>query len=83
MGWCGSGRQRLGLVAMTEHVLDYLRGDLALRLDGGGEMSAGLQAQVIDVTSRLSDDELATLRLFAWAYRPNRRGPRRAPDSVP
>ena len=82
MRWSGRGRQRLGLVVMTELLLDCLRDELALRLDGGATL-ADIQIDVIDVAQGPSEDERAALWLFAWAYSATRGGRlRRAPESV-
>ena len=66
---------------MTEPLLDCLRDELALRLDGGATL-ADIQHDVIDVTRGLADDEQAALWLFAWAYGASRRGPQPVPEAV-
>lgn len=60
-----------GLVGMGEILLDRLRDEAALRLDGGARV-ADVQAELIDGAQELTEDERAALWLFAWAYRPSR-----------
>ena len=67
---------------MAESLLDCLRDEVAARLDGGAG-SADVQDELVDTAQGLSEDERAALWLFAWAYRPRRRGPAaRAAGSV-
>lgn len=63
-------RRRLGLVGMAESLLDSLRGEVVLRLEGGARV-ADVQEELIDTAQGLSEDERAAVWLFAWAYRPS------------
>lgn len=53
---------------MSESWLDYLRDQVALRLDRG-ERLAQLEGELIESAHGLSEDERAALWLFAWSYR--------------
>jgi hypothetical protein len=59
-----------GLVGTGENLLDCLRDETALRLDGGARV-ADVQAELIDGAHELTEDERAAQCLFAWAYRPS------------
>lgn len=56
---------------MGESLLDCLRDEAALRLEGGAPV-ADVQGELIERAQGLSEDERAALWLFAWAYRPSR-----------
>jgi hypothetical protein len=55
---------------MRECLSDFLRDEIALRLDDG-EGLAEVDHELIERASRLSEDERAALWLFAWSYRPS------------
>jgi hypothetical protein len=55
---------------MRESLLDCLRDEAAVRLDGGARV-ADVQGGLIERVQGLSEDERAALWLFAWAYRPS------------
>jgi hypothetical protein len=73
MRWRASGRQPRGLVDMADSLLDCLRDEVALRLEGGARL-ADVQDELIDSAQGLSEDERAALWLFAWAYRSTNQG---------
>jgi hypothetical protein len=64
---------------MGERLLDCLRDEAALRLEGGARV-ADVQAELIDGARDLTEDERAALWLFAWAYRPS--GPTEFPRGL-
>lgn len=67
---------------MGENLLDCLRDEAALRLEGGAPV-ADVQGELVERGQGLSENERAALWLFAWAYRPS--GPtefRRGLESV-
>ncbi len=47
--------------------LDELRAEIALRLDRG-ERLLDVEAELVEVADRLSEDDRAALWLFAWSY---------------
>jgi alkylhydroperoxidase family enzyme len=49
-------------------MLDSYQREIARRLEAGATLD-DIEAEIIDVSSELSDDERAALWLFAWSYR--------------
>jgi alkylhydroperoxidase family enzyme len=49
-------------------MLDDYRREIAARLDAGVSLE-DVEAEIIEASSELSDDERAALWLFAWSYR--------------